>query len=119
MPAGVLMLFSGRPVFIGTASYGPQILDIGWQHYLRWSACNSLMRTDRGWQKVGFEASLHRIRFPLEGGTGAIWKAVARLLPWEKQVSILQSYQHHKLCIWSMLCAVKMINAKLCLPTDM
>ena len=25
-------------------------------------------------------------RFPLEGGTGAIWKAVARLLPQEKQV---------------------------------
>jgi hypothetical protein len=25
-------------------------------------------------------------RFPLEGGTGAIWKAVARLLPKEKQV---------------------------------
>ena len=27
-----------------------------------------------------------RVRFPLEGGTGAIWKAVARLLPQEKQV---------------------------------
>lgn len=25
-------------------------------------------------------------RFPLEGGTGAIWKAVARLLPKDKQV---------------------------------
>lgn len=25
-------------------------------------------------------------RFPLEGGTGAIWKGVARLLPKEKQV---------------------------------
>ena len=26
-------------------------------------------------------------RFPLEGGTGAIWKAVSKLLPAEKQVS--------------------------------
>ena len=26
-------------------------------------------------------------RFPTEGGTGAIWKAVARLLPQEKMVS--------------------------------
>jgi hypothetical protein len=27
-------------------------------------------------------------RFPLEGGTGAIWKAVSRLLPEEKQASL-------------------------------
>lgn len=28
-------------------------------------------------------------RFPLEGGTGGIWKGVARLLPQDKQVAIL------------------------------
>ena len=27
-------------------------------------------------------------RFPLEGGTGAIWKGVAKLLPQDKQVSM-------------------------------
>lgn len=28
-------------------------------------------------------------RFPLEGGTGAIWKAVAKLLPKDKQACLL------------------------------
>lgn len=31
-------------------------------------------------------------RFPLEGGTGGIWKGVARLLPQDKQVSLLPSW---------------------------
>lgn len=37
-------------------------------------------REDAGWGPNAV------FRFPLEGGTGAIWKAVARLLPKDKQV---------------------------------
>ena len=37
-------------------------------------------REDAGWGPNAV------FRFPLEGGTGAIWKAVAHLLPKDKQV---------------------------------
>lgn len=34
-------------------------------------------------------------RFPLQGGTGAIWKAVAKLLPKANQVRLLSAYYAH------------------------
>ena len=40
-------------------------------------------------------------RFPLEGGTGGIWKGVAKLLPQDKQVSLPASALLHQPCrVW-------------------
>ena len=44
-------------------------------------------------------------RFPLEGGTGGIWKGVSKLLPQDKQV-------HDLLCLHS--CTVSSLFALLC-----
>lgn len=43
-------------------------------------------------------------RFPLEGGTGGIWKGVSKLLPQDKQVSRKQCLSCSRNLVWHVIC---------------
>ena len=60
-----------------------------------------LDREDAGWGPNAV------FRFPLEGGTGAIWKKVAKLIPEKNQVSICM-----QISLWSRLRMFCLLQSK-------